>query len=150
MRSMTYFRHINRQSLLLWSILLSLSLVCAQFVGLHYHSLDHDQPDHLIHDNHVIDTVILDQEHSHIGGAHFALDGAHVDHHDGEATVDISPDGWLKNTSKNIFSIDIIVLMFVFSVLVTGQKQTYRLQKKITVPDRQYTLSPPLRAPPAL
>ena len=146
---MTYFRHINRQSLLLWSVLLSLSLVCTQIVGLHYHSLDHDLADHLIHDSLNPDIGIHDLEKSHVNGAHSALDGSHVDHHDGAATVDISPDGWLKNTSKNTFSIDIIVLMFVFSVLIAGQKLTYRLQEKITVPDRQYTLSPPLRAPPA-
>ena len=96
---MRYFRDLNRQSLLFWALLLSVSLVCVQIIGLHYHGLDHDQAHQLAHDGQSHDIGI--HEHTPVSEAHYALDGTHGDHHDDASAVDIGTDGWLKNSGKN-------------------------------------------------
>jgi len=142
---MKLFRQTNRHALLLLSLLLSVSLLCAQELGLHVHSLDHGHGDHHSH-AHAIDEAA---GHAHLSKAHFAQDTSHNDHHDGTVSeVDISPDGLLKNASNNIFAIALIAFFFVL-VMFVPSRQLVRCcrESKLTL-HRYYLLSPPLRAPP--
>ena len=136
---MNFCRQINKRTLLLLSVLLSLSLLCSQGVGLHVHSLDHGHGD----------SIHQAGEHAHLSEAHFAQDSSHNDHHDGTVSeVDISPDSLLKTPSNNIFSIALIAFLFISVVFVSSQQWVHRRRESKLILHRRYVLSPPLRAPP--
>jgi len=143
---MEYFRQINRQTLLILSLLISLSLLSAQGVNLHVHSLDHGHDDHQGH-AHAIDEA---DGHSHLSKAHFTHDTSHDDHHNGVISeIDISSDGVLKKASSSIFAIALIVFLFALLVLTPSlQLIVGRWHERKLFSYRYYSLSPPLRAPP--
>ncbi|MDH5259737.1 MAG: hypothetical protein OEX07_17115 [Gammaproteobacteria bacterium] len=138
---MEYFRQINKQTLLIWSVLLSFSLLCAQEMSLHTHDLEHgSEQSHL---------YAMDNDHKHFSAAHFSHDTSHDVHHDSDISkVDISPVGVLKNTKTQILALALIVFIFMLvnfsasrQLIISRRKSRYVIQKR-------YILSPPLRAPP--
>jgi len=134
--------------MILWSILLSLSLVFAQGATLHVHDMDHEHHTHHNHGHEVIDSA-HPAEHSHASKAHFSLDASHNDHHDDiTSEVDVSPNGLLKASSAHVLFFAIIA----FSLLLTlparvGQAVRYRGDSDL-FHYHCYLFSPPLRAPP--
>jgi len=147
---MTFFRLTNKPVLLLWSLLLSLSLLCAQGAKLHTHNLDHGHNDHP-NDYHSHIHSIIDEagDHGHLSKAHFTHDTSHNDHHDGVISeVDISPDGLLKNANDNVFEIVLFALFFTLMIFVSSRQLVQRCRESKLILHRYYVLSPPLRAPP--
>ncbi len=143
---MDFFRQIDRRILLLWALLLSLALLCAQGgAKLHVHDLDHGHDDHHSH-HHPVDEMA---DHSHLSKAHFIHDTSHNDHHNGVASeIDVAPDGLLKNSNDNIFPITLFALFFTLITFVPSRwLVTYYRENKRVLHNR-YLLSPPLRAPP--
>ena len=137
-------RRIIKQTSLLWSLLLSLSLLCAQGVGLHVHSLENGHDDL----NHVHAADLFDS-HSYMGKAHLVLDTSHSDHHDSSVSeIDIKPDGVLKKAGNNIFAIALIVFLVTFLVFTSSRQLIFHQREIKLVLRKYYTLSPPLRAPP--
>lgn len=142
---MEFLRRINKRTLLLWSLLLCLSLLCAQGVGLHVHSMDHGEDHHQSH-IHAADEA---NDHAHMSKVHFTHDISHNDHHDSVVSeIDVNPDGLLKNSSNNIFAIALISFFFILLMFVSSRQLVHcRRESKLT-PNRYYLLTPPLRAPP--
>jgi len=141
---MGFFRRINKRTLLLWSLLLSLSLLCAQGVSLHAHSLDHEHDGYHNH-THAIGEA---NDHTHISKAHFTHDTSHNDHHDGVASeIDVSPDGLLKH-SNTVFAIALVVFLFTLITFVCSRQLLHYCRESKLIPHRHYVISPPLRAPP--
>jgi len=141
---MKFFHRINKRTLLLWSLLLSLSLLCTQGVGLHVHNVDHG------HDDHLSNIYAIDgaNDHADMSNAHFTHDTSHNDHHDGlESEFDISPDGLLKYTN-HIFAIALIVFLVTLVMPVSSRRLIHYRRENDFILHRYYVLSPPLRAPP--
>jgi len=142
---MEFFRLINKRTLLLWSILLSLSLLCAQDIGLHVHNVDHGHDKHQGH-VHVANEA---DDHAHMSVAHFAQDTTHNEHHDGlAAEVDVSPEGMLKNINIYVFAIALITFFFIFEIFFSSQQLVYFRKENRLIFHSYYSLSPPSRAPP--
>lgn len=142
---MEFFRRINKRTLLLWSLLLGLSLLCAQGVGLHVHNVDHGHDEHQSH-VHATDEA---DDHAHMSKAHFTHDTSHNDHHDDVASeIDVSPDGFLKNSSNNILAIALIAFFFILVLFVSSRQLVHCCRESKLILHRYYLLSPPLRAPP--
>lgn len=121
-----------------------MSLLCAQGVKLHVHSLDHD---HNQQHSHIASEAVA--EHLHLSDAHLSTDVSHGDHHDKVvAELDASPYGLLKKVSNSVLTLALFATFFVF-FLSGFYQQTFRHRrdKSIILPWR-YRLSPPLRAPP--
>ncbi len=130
----------------MWSLLLSLALLCAQGVTLHVHNLDHGHDD-LYADHH---TYAIDEasNHGHLSKTHFTHNTSH-DHHDGVVSeVDITPDRLLKNANNSVFSIALFALFFTLIAFVSSRQLVQRSRENKPVPHRFYVLSPPLRASP--
>ncbi|MCF6211275.1 MAG: hypothetical protein L3K24_11565 [Gammaproteobacteria bacterium] len=136
---MEFFHLANKQALLLWCFLLSLSLLCVQGAKLHVHDLDHG---HI----HAMDDV---GDHSHLSKAHFAHDTSHDEHHNGVISeVDISPDGVVKNANNSPFTIALIIFFFALVIFFTSRQLVQRCREGKLIFHEYYVLSPPLRAPP--
>ena len=140
---MSFFCQINRRTLLLLSLLLSLVLLCAQGVKLHVHNLDqgHDN-----HHSHAIDEV---GDHDHLSKAHFTYDASHDGYHDDVVSeIDISPDGLLKSVNSHVFMIALFAFFFTLITFISSRQLIQRCRESKLILHRQYVLSPPLRAPP--
>ncbi len=131
---MNYFRQLNRRTLLLWSLLLSLALLCAQGATLHIHSDQTHNGDH----DHI--AAPLNKPHS-------ALDISHNEHHDG-SEIDLSADGLLKNTLNKVFTIALFTLFFTLLIFSSSRQFTHHYRKNKLILYSYYLFSPPLRAPP--
>ena len=128
----------------MWSLLLSLALLCAQGVKLHVHDLDHGHDNHHSH-AHVIDEA---SDHGHLSKAHSSHDTSHDDHHDSVASeIDVSPDGVLKN-SNTVFALALIVFFITLMIPASLRQRVHHRRENDFILHRDYALSPPLRAPP--
>ncbi len=142
---MGFFRRIDRPTLLLWSLLLSLLLLCSQGATLHLHSLDHGQDKHLSH-AHATDEA---SDHTHLSKAHYAHDSSHDEHHDVVLSeVDVSPNGVLKKLSNNTLTLALFALLFTLLLSGSLRQVVHRHRENRLAPLERYLLSPPLRAPP--
>jgi len=141
---MEFFRRINRLALLLWSVLITLSLLSAQGVALHVHSFEHGSDESHVHG---MDEV---SDHAHLNQVHFTYDETHNDYHDGVVSeIDVSPEGLLKSFN-NVLAIVLVAFIVSVVMLSTARLLLCRYRdSKLTV-NKHYVLSPPLRAPPAL
>ena len=146
---MNFFRQINRRTLLLWSVLLCLALLCAQGVKLHVHNLDQEHGSHSS-DYLGVGQVVADTgDHSHLSVAHLAHDISHDEHHgDLVSEVDTNPYGLLKKSPGNPFAIALCVLFFTLVIFISSGSLIQRCRESKLVLHRRYALSPPLRAPP--
>jgi len=142
---MGFFRRINRPTLLLWSLLLSLFLLCSQGATLHLHTLDHSQDEHLNH-SHAADEA---SDHAHLSKAHYAHDRSHDEHHDAVLSeVDVSPNGVLKKLSNNTLALALFAILFTLLLPAPLRQVVHRHRESRLAPLEHYLLSPPLRAPP--
>lgn len=145
---MNYFRQLQKPTLLLWTLYLSVAILCAQGVKLHVHGFEHEHGSS--HHDQIdvgIDTGTTD--HSHVVGIHLSNDITHVDHHGGVIPeVDISPDGLLKKVSSVVLTLALVAIFFTLFLpgLIRESNQYYR-NTKLRL-SRHYYYSPPLRAPP--
>ncbi len=134
---MTFFRFINKRALLLWSLLLSLSLLCAQGAELHVHNLDRGH----------------EHGHAHLSKAHFIHDDHHDTFHDTLhnsgviSELDISPDGAVKNTN-HFFAIVVVIFLLILMIFSPARRLAGRCRGSEFIFWGRYDLSPPLRAPP--
>lgn len=137
------FRQINKQTLLLWSLLLCLTLLYAQEAILHVHNADH------VH-VHAVETHTHSATEAADYHGHFITASFVDDHHEGVATeVDISPDGLLKNVnSSSHFSIALFALFFILIICSTSQRFVRHWRDSKLILYRFYAISPPSRAPP--
>jgi hypothetical protein len=137
---MGFFRRTHRRTLLLWSLLLSLSLLCGQGIKLHVHNLDHDES--IVHTHAASD-------HSRLSRAHYARDTSHSEHHDVVVSdVDVTPDGVWKKLSSNTLTLALLTLLFMLVLSVPSRQWVHRYRESKSILFRRYLLSPPLRAPP--
>ncbi|NOY70832.1 MAG: hypothetical protein GXP14_00395 [Gammaproteobacteria bacterium] len=143
---MNFFRQMNKKTLLLWSLLLSLSLLCAQSVKLHVHNLDHEHNEFQSH-SHDTDEV---QDHTHLSKAHFVHDTSHGNQHDGVSEIDISPDGLLNKASSSLVVIALFIFFFTLARFVSLPTFVQLFRKNKLIIQEHYVLSPPLRAPPSV
>jgi len=124
---MEFFRQINKRTLLLWSLLLSLSLLCVQGAKLHVHDLDH----------------------GHLSKAHFTHDTSHHDHSDGIISeINLSSEGVLKKAHNNTVAIALLVFFFTLTAFFSSPQRTQHYRENKPILYEQHLLSPPLRAPP--
>lgn len=142
---MINFRHTNKKTLLLWSLILSLAILFAQGTKLHVHDLGPDHkntPDHHQAINDSNDPVNLSK-------LHFSHDNSHSEHlHDIVAEVDASPTGLLKNSINKVYSVFFLVTIFSFFLFFPSQPVIQRRLENTIFPRKHYALSHPLRAPP--
>lgn len=141
---MIFFRQATKSTSLLWALLLSVTLLCAQGVKLHVHGIDHNYDQQ--HSHIAVEAVA---EHSHLSEAHLSSDVSHGDQHDEVVSeLDASPDGLLKKVSSNLFML--ALLASVFSLLFPGfyQQAIHRRSDNDAILPWRYLLSPPPRAPP--
>ena len=142
---MIAFHQTNKKTLLLWSFILSLAILCAQGAKLHVHDLGHEHHNNLSH-HQTIDDI---DDHIHLSKLHFSHDESHTDHsHDIVSEVDVSPDGVLKNSISKVYSIVFLAAFFSFFLFVASQSVIQRRLESTIFLNKHYTLSPPLRAPP--
>ena len=133
----------------MWSLLLSLALLCAQGVKLHVHHLDHGHDNHPNNYHSHIHAIDKAGDHDHLSKAHFTHDTSHNDHHDGVVSeVDISPDGVLKNANYSVFALALFALFFTLVIFVSSRQLVQRCRESKLILRSYYLLSPPLRAPP--
>jgi hypothetical protein len=140
---MIFFQRMQKRTLFLWILLLSITLLCAQSVKLHVHNfaLDHEQ-------QHSIATDVM-TEHLHQNGIHLTTVVSHAIHHDEVISEQgLNSQALLKKMSSYgpmlaIFVIAFTFLLHRFNVI----KLDYRRDNDLII-TRRYILSPPLRAPP--
>ncbi len=144
---MEFFRRINRQWQLLWSVLLCLLLLSPQGAALHAHPLDHGHGESVAHAHHHAGDGAGD--HTHLSRAHYAHDSSHDDFHDDVVSdIDVTPDGILKNLSGSTLVLALFVLFLLLPLSLPLLRVVQRPgEGKPSLPGR-YVLSPPLRAPP--
>ena len=145
---MNFFRQLQKPTLLLWTVALSLAILCAQGVKLHVHDFEHEHgTSH--HDQIDVGSAMASSDHSHANGIHFANDISHVDHHGGNIPeLDISPDGLLKKISSSVLTLALLAI-FLLSFLPRLTRESYQRHHHIRLRlSRPYYYSPPLRAPP--
>ena len=129
----------------MWSLLLSLSLLCGQGIKLHVHNLDHGHDEYIGH-AHAADQA---SDRSRLSKAHYAHDRSHDDHHNGVVSeVDVTPDGVLKNLSGNTLTLALFALLFTLLLSAPSLQVVHRYRESKPILYGRYLLSPPLRAPP--
>lgn len=137
---MIFFRQTKKRTLFLWTLFLSMTLLCAQGVKLHVHSLDH---------NHGHIAAEAAAEHSHLSEAHLSTDVSHGDHHDEVVSeLDVSSYGLLKKASSNALTLALLVTLFALLLPAFNQQPFHHRRDRDAILPWQYHLSPPLRAPP--
>ena len=143
---MILFRQIKKPTLYLWTLLLSVALLCAQGVRLHVHSSGQEHEHDLQHSHIAIEVIA---KHSHLSEIHLSTDTSHIDHHDEVLSeIDTSPDGFLKKVSSNILTLALLVTLFTLLLVGFNQQILLRYQDKDAIFTWRYLFSPPLRAPP--
>ncbi|NOX43621.1 MAG: hypothetical protein GXP19_07805 [Gammaproteobacteria bacterium] len=140
---------MKKRTLFLWTLLLSMVLLCAQGVKLHVHSLDHDYDQ-----THSHIAAEAAAKHSHLSEAHLSTDISHGDHHDEMVSeVDVSPYGLLKKGLLKKVSTSALTLALLATVVILlfagfYQQIYHRRRAKDFIFRWRYLLFPPLRAPP--
>ena len=141
---MIFVRDIQKRTLILWVLLLSIALLCAQGTKLHVHSFAHD------HEPHQSIAPELATEHLHQSSIHLTTDISHADHHDEVVTEqDANPQALLKKVSGYGPMLAIFIIAFAFLLHSFNVIKLYYRRDTDLILTRRYILSPPLRAPPA-
>ncbi len=121
---MILFRQTQKQTLFLWTLLLSVALLCAQGVKLHVHNLDHD---HDQQHSHIAAETIA--EHSHLSEVHLSTDISHGDNHDEVLSeLDVSAYGLLKKVSNSVLTLALLVSVFAL-LLPAFYRQTFHRRR---------------------
>ncbi len=138
------FARNDKYTSILWALLISLTLLCAQGTRLHVHYLDCEHAS-------ATGLTTTDDNHGHAQHSkiHLVTDSSHHHHSKTEMSeLDVSPQGLLKKLSSIDSLLLVIVSLFTlllpkFTRLAVQQHHDSRLKTL-----RRYVLSPPLRAPP--
>lgn len=128
----------DKQSYLIWALLLSLAIICAHGVKLHVHNMDHT--------HRPVESV---GQHSHDSVFHLSLDTSHAEqHHAVISEIDLGMNALLKDISGTVMTLAFLVTLIALPlyrlfVLIIGRPRGH----PESIPWR-YSLGPPLRAPP--
>lgn len=140
---MIFFKRMQKRTLFLWIILLSITLLCAQSVKLHVHSFGHDHEQ-----QHSIAPEVM-TEHLHQNGIHLTTDISHADHHDEVISEQgLNSQALLKKIASYGPMLAIFIIVFTFLLHNFNVITLRRRRDKDVITVRRYILSPPLRAPP--
>ncbi|WP_455218554.1 hypothetical protein [Kaarinaea lacus] len=154
---MELFRKTNKSILLYWVIFLSITLICAQGVTLHVHTVDHDhfhghsQHHSQQHKHDSLPDQLITAEHTHISIAHLSVDSSHSSHHDRVIfESDACPDCLLTKISSKVPLAALLSVLFIL-LLFGIYRRTYerRRDDNILYLFRPH-FTPPLRAPPVI
>ncbi len=142
---MIFVRKIKPVTSILWVLLISMTLICAQGTKLHVHYLDCQ------HDTSIGLLTITEDNHGHAqhGKIHLAANGSYDDHsEEGTTELDVSPQGLLKNLSS-VLSLLLVITSFFMLLLPEFTRLFLRHNRdSCSIAFWRYVLSPPLRAPP--
>lgn len=137
-------RQTKQRTLFLWTLLLSMALLCAQDLKLHIHILGNDH--NLLLSHTTPDTTT---EHSHLSKAHLTTDTSHGEHHNETPTeLDLKPYSLLKKVASNLPTLAFLASVFILFFPVFYRQAFNRRRDKDILPLWQPHFSPPLRAPP--
>lgn len=140
---MILVQRMQKRTLILWVLLLSVALLCVQGTKLHVHSFGHD------HEQRHSITPEVATEHLHHSGIHLTTDVSHADHHDEVVSEqDVNPQALLKKISSYGPMLAIFVIAFTFLVHSFNVITLHYRRDNDLIITRRYILSPPLRAPP--
>jgi len=140
---MLIFSRPKKRFLFLWTLLLSMAMLCAQGVKFHVHDIQHE---HDQQHNHF--TAEENHEHSHLNAFHLVSDVSHADLHDELISVhDTSPDSLFVKISIGTVIALIAIALSVFYPRFY-HSAFYRRHEQVDIFSQQYLFSPPLRAPP--
>ena len=144
---MDVFRQAKKPTLLFWSLLLSLALLCAQGVKLHAHNLDHEHDNHHRYGHiHAVDEV---NAHSYLSRTPFADESSHGDHQDDVVSEsNTTPARLVKSSFNNVFAIAVFAFIFTLVGFTCSRQLVQRCRERQPILKSYYLLSPPLRAPP--
>lgn len=143
---MLIFSHPKKRVLFLWTLLLSMAMLCAQGVKLHVHDLDHHHQQNQQHSHTVAE---VDAEHSHFSIAHLSTDTSHIDHHDELVSeLDVSPDSLLQKISNSVLPLVLFSFVIILFFAVFFRPIAYLYQGNTASSPWRYLFSPPQRAPP--
>lgn len=142
---MALFRQHNKTTFLILIGLLSITLLCAQSLQFHIHSLDHGPVQEFGHES-----ILIDSKHDHPASMHLSIVTSHADHHDFVVNeMDASPDTLVRQSSINVPSMDLLILLFTLFFLGTFALCIARiLHIDGLLPRRRFYFVPLLRAPP--
>jgi hypothetical protein len=140
---MIFSQRMQKRTLILWVLLLSIALLCAQGTKLHVHSVGHD------HEQRHSVTLEVATQHLHQSGIHLTTDVSHADHHDEVVSEqDANPQALLKKMASYGPMLAIFVIAFIFLLHSFNVITLHYRRKNDLIITRRYILSPPLRAPP--
>jgi hypothetical protein len=140
---MIFFQRMQKRTLFLWVLLLSIALLCAQGVKLHVHSFGHDHEQ-----RHSIAPEVA-TEHLHQNDIHLTTDMSHAGHHDEVVSEQgVNSQALLKKISSYGSMLAIFVIAFTFFLHSFNVLTLHTRRDKDVIIIRRYILSPPLRAPP--
>ena len=135
---------MQKRTLFLWVLLLSIAVISAQGSVLHVHSFGSG------HDSHDSIAPEIAAQHSHQNTIHLAKDSSHSDHH-GEVISELNTNhqALLKNASSN--NTILAILASVVTLLIDSGYSpgiVHRRDNNNVASVRRYLFSPPLRSPP--
>ena len=152
---MIIFNQITKPALYLFTLILSVAILCAQGVRLHIHSLaqehNHELQQHSHNSHTAAETPIKNSQalHSHQSKIHPVSDISHSDHHDEMISeLDASPDGFLTKVNSNLLILALLSSLFTLLLVNFYQKILLRYREETVIFPRRFLFSPPLRAPP--
>ncbi len=135
-------RQMKTCVLSLWVLVLSVTLLCAQGVTLHVHSLGHDQ-------QHTHTSSEAVPGHSHLSEVHLSTDVSHAEYHNEVASeLDMSPDVLPKKVSSSVLVLALLIPILALFLSGVYQRLFRRYYDRSVVFPWRYLFSPPLRAPP--
>ena len=147
---MRYLRNVLTRHRFAWMPLLGLALLCVQGAVLHIHDVGHDHLQDYTHSqHHAHDSIDAEDGRSHVSGAHLATDISHDNHHHSVVSeIDVSPDGFIMQSSADIpvqlllYSLVLFPLLYLFVRI----GKWHRVEQIKPYP--RYLLFSQLRAPP--
>jgi hypothetical protein len=142
---MAMFWQRNKKTSLFLIGLLSITLLCAQSVQFHIHTVDHAPVQEFGHGS-----ILIDSKHDHPASMHLSIDTSHVDHHDLVVNeMDVSPDTLVRQSSIDVPSMDLLILLFTLFFLGIFALYIIRIRHiDGLLPRRRFYFVPLLRAPP--
>jgi hypothetical protein len=130
--------------MLCWVTLLSLTMLCAQGTRLHIHFIDCGKTASM--DSAHLQTIPELHQHAKI---HLVTQDAHWMHaSDGLSVLDMSPEGLMGKALGIELLFVIVGLLLIYLPVMIGQSFSRPPDSPFKI-HSHYSLSPPLRAPPA-
>ena len=142
---MALFRQHKKTKIHILIGLLSITLLCAQSLQFHIHSLYHGPLQEFGHES-----ILSNSKHDHPASMHLSIDTSHADHHELVVNeMDASPDTLVRQSSINVPAMDLLILLFTLFFLGIFALYIIRIRH---IDDlllrRRFYFVPRLRAPP--